>query len=185
MATPKRVPIVRCGSLSSHEFFRRFVARRRPVVLMGMLPELERLPDGWWASARARELDVQVEKRDGPADAFGHGRRVRMCFGHLLDSLEAGDTSHYLTTQESSDDRLLTAPLTAAEGLPLRPRLLRTLFPQSINLWLGRAAAPTSSGVRSARANASSLAGSLAAACISPNKVAHTLWCWLAGRSPD
>ena len=97
---------------------------------------------------RTHAQEVQAEVRDGPRDVFGKGRRTTMRYGDLLRRLEAGETTHYLTTQEASGDRLLSPPLTAlASDLPLRPSLLRSLVPQSINLWLGRTDSLTSSGL--------------------------------------
>ena len=98
-----------------------------------------------WASQAARDLEVQVEVRDGPRDAFGRGRKVSTTFGALLDG---GSSNLYLTTQEVPDGQLLAAPLTAiADQLPLRPPLLGNLVPQTINLWLGRSSTPASSGL--------------------------------------
>ena len=132
---------------SSRRFFTRYVARRQPVILDGRLPELSSLPDGWWATdPAARALEVQVEVRDGPRDTFGRGRRVRMRYDKLLRRI--GDGMHYLTTQEAAGEQLFAPPLTAFAGrLPLRPKLLDTLVPQSINMWLGRTETLTSSGL--------------------------------------
>ena len=98
-----------------------------------------------WSSQAARDLSVQVEVRDGPADSFGKGRKVQTTFGALLDG---ASPNLYLTTQEIPEGELLGAPLSAITGeLPLRPELLGCLVPQSINLWLGRSATPSSSGL--------------------------------------
>ena len=134
---------------SPKAFFKKYVAQRRPVILRGLLPELASLPEEWWAAPSARSLRVDVEKRRDVHDTFGKGHRVSMRFGDLLKLLKSGDTTHYLTTQEGSgEEELLTAPLTAvASQLPLRPDLLRTLVPQTINLWLGRTDRLTSSGL--------------------------------------
>ena len=103
------------------------------------------MADALWTSQIARDLEIQVEVRDGPADSFGKGRRVPTTFGALLDG---GSPNLYLTTQEVPEGQLLAAPLTAiATQLPLRPALLGNLVPQSINLWLGRSQAPASSGL--------------------------------------
>ena len=130
------------------DFFRNFVARRRPVVIKGLIPELAGRPAEWWASPAARGLEVQVEVRDGPRESFGQGRRQKMNFGDLVSQLDAGCTSLYLTTQENAAGDLVAPPLTALDDvLPARPRLLDTLVPHNINLWLGRSAELTSSGL--------------------------------------
>jgi len=126
-------------------FFELFVAKRRPCIIRGTLVELAGLKGQWWASPRARSLDVEVEKRNGPSDSFGKGCKVAMTFGEFLDS---NSSNHYLTTQEIPDGQLLAPPLTAlVDQLPLRPLLLRSLIPQSINMWMGRSDAPASSGL--------------------------------------
>ena len=156
---------------SPQRFFERFVARRRPCVFRETLEEISGLAETLWASQAARDLEVQVEVRDGPRDAFGRGRKVSTTFGALLDG---GSSNLYLTTQEVPDGQLLAAPLTAiADQLPLRPPLLGNLVPQvcapprstalpsackcspwrpdlvpqTINLWLGRSSTPASSGL--------------------------------------
>ena len=130
---------------SPQRFFERFVARRRPCVFRETLDEISGLAETLWASQAARDLEVQVEVRDGPRDAFGRGRKVSTTFGALLDG---GSSNLYLTTQEVPDGQLLAAPLTAiADQLPLRPPLLGNLVPQTINLWLGRSSTPASSGL--------------------------------------
>lgn len=126
-------------------FFDRFIRRRRPVVIRCPLPEFALLPEGWWTGPPARSLAVQVEVRDGASDTFGKGRKVAMTFGELLD---AQSPDHYLTTQPLPDGHLVAPPLTAfADQMPLRPALMGSLVPQSINLWLGRSIAPASSGL--------------------------------------
>ena len=144
-----KVPRISAEKCSSRRFFKKFVAQRRPVVLTGLLPELARLEPEWWAPEAARDLIVQAEVRDGPKDRFGRGQRKPIKFGKLLQLLKAGSTSHYMTTQEIPDGHLVAPPLTAlAPGiLPLRPKLLRTLCPQSINMWLGRSDSLVSSGL--------------------------------------
>ena len=110
----RRPTVARCHcSISSTRFFAKFVATRKPAILDGHLPEMAALPARWWAAERTHSHKVQVEVRDGARDVFGKGRRTTMRYGDLLHRLEDGDTSHYLTTQETSGDRLLSPPLTA------------------------------------------------------------------------
>ena len=136
------------ANVSRKAFFKKFVACRQPVVLSGLLPELAGFDGVHWPDAAQRQM-VEVEVRDSPKDRFGRGRRETMRFGELLEKLNAGDTSRYLTTQEIPDGQLVAPPLSALGDsvLPLRPKLLQTLCPQSINLWLGRSSAPASSGL--------------------------------------
>lgn len=145
----RKCAVARCRStIAPRRFFQRYVSQRKPVILCGHIPELASLPNCWWASQHLHGDEIQAEVRDGPRDVFGKGRRTTMRYGELLQRIAGGDTTHYLTTQESSGDRLLSPPLTAlASRLPLRPRLLGALVPQSINLWLGRTDDLTSSGL--------------------------------------
>lgn len=43
---------------------------------------------------------VLVEQKSGYHGAFGKGHKVHMTFGELVQQLERGDDSLYLTTQE-------------------------------------------------------------------------------------
>ena len=43
---------------------------------------------------------VLVEQKSGDHEAFGKGRKVHMTFGELVQQLEQGNDSLYLTTQE-------------------------------------------------------------------------------------
>ena len=141
------IPRIPLDELEPRAFFERFVAARRPVIICGLLPELGRLGDDELERA-AGDCDVDVEVRDGERDAFGKGRKQRMRFGELLEHLRRGSTRYYLTTQPLPDEALVAPPLSRlGAGLPLRPALLPTLEPQTINLWLGRAKAGASSGL--------------------------------------
>ena len=43
---------------------------------------------------------VLVEQKSGDHEAFGKGHKVHMTFGELVQQLEQGNDSLYLTTQE-------------------------------------------------------------------------------------
>ena len=43
---------------------------------------------------------VLVEQKAGDREAFGRGRKVHMTFGELVQQLQQGNDSLYLTTQE-------------------------------------------------------------------------------------
>ena len=129
---------------------------RSPVIVRGGLQAetMAVLDDDAALERAAGDCQLQVEVRsDG--EAFGRGNKQRMSFAALLREVAGGSTSFYLTTQELPEirgggEQLVAPPLTRLAGcFPLRPPLLPTLVPQSINLWLGRAdaAAGASSGL--------------------------------------
>lgn len=145
------------------EFFERFVKRRKPVVIAAH-PEEE----GWRASASrwtsaylsrsAGHLETRVEVRKAGSNRFGYGSAgyERMPFARFLsEHLDKGDESRYLTTEAATCDghgRLavvsppLTAPALLAD-IPLRPKVVGTLVPAALNLWLGRSRVDVSSGL--------------------------------------
>ena len=140
-----RIANLPSASVDPRYFYDHFVRRRRPCVINEMPVDMAAIMNSLWTSRTARELNVQVEVRDGPTDAFGKGRHLETTFGTVLDDQS---TNMYLTTQEVPEGQLVAAPLTAiADTLPIRPELLGKLVPQSINLWLGRSTAPASSGL--------------------------------------
>jgi len=149
-----RVP----ANIPPREFFDRFVGRRRPCVVTGLLTDPEfRAYDLWtdtYLSAAGGEDSVRVEVREDSAAAFGRGRKVRMPFGEFLRRAGSGDDSVYLSAQplpENTDgpSELYAPPLRGrlAADVPLRPRLLGRLVPQQLNVWMGSAKRPSSSGL--------------------------------------
>ena len=50
---------------------------------------------------------VTVEQRSGSKDSFGKGRKVNMAFGQLVQQLQDGNDSLYMTTQEVRPQRHL------------------------------------------------------------------------------
>eukprot|EP00316_Scyphosphaera_apsteinii_P016278 CAMPEP_0119317842 /NCGR_PEP_ID=MMETSP1333-20130426/44514_1 /TAXON_ID=418940 /ORGANISM="Scyphosphaera apsteinii, Strain RCC1455" /LENGTH=403 /DNA_ID=CAMNT_0007323901 /DNA_START=189 /DNA_END=1400 /DNA_ORIENTATION=- len=141
---------------SAKHFFDSYVATRTPVLIRGMLPELEPLIDRWLAGELQRvagNSHVQVEVRKSPTEPFGQGNRIIMRFGSLLDEIANGNTRYYMTTQDlpqltGGGEALLAPPLSLMrDELPLRPSLLPTLYPQSANLWIGRTEDGVSSGL--------------------------------------
>ena len=120
------------------------------------------------SNERIARVRVRVEKRSrtDSSNQFGHGEYTHMSMRTLVSALEAdGNTSLYLTTQDDEFDvdgrpQLLTRPLNtfynvarekggSGAAFPLRPSILRSLVPASINLWLGSSPSerPTSSGL--------------------------------------
>ena len=149
-----RVPELR-GPVDAQQFFERFVATRTPVIVRGgVQPEtMAVLADDAALEAAAGDCQLQVEVRSG-TESFGRGNRQRMRFDALLRKVASGATQYYLTTQELPElrggEQLVGPPLSRLGGcFPLRPPLLPSLVPQSVNLWLGRAAggAGASSGL--------------------------------------
>lgn len=89
---------------------------------------------------------VEVEQRGGGAgEGFGKGHKAALSFGEALRRMAAGDSSLYLTTQavELAPDghpHLYASPVAElASDVPLLPRLMAPLVPQSVNLWAGAA----------------------------------------------
>jgi Cupin-like domain len=98
------------------------------------------------------DANVDVEVRGDDHEAFGQGRKQRMTVAAFLDRLQRGGERLYLSTQNAATDRdghpaLLTPPLARVPGLPLKPAIMGALVPQAINLWIGRSARGTSSGL--------------------------------------
>ncbi len=156
MAAPD-APVARVdvAAVTPEEFARDFVAARRPCVLHGHLPDAS---FGEWTTEWLRSLAgdqaVEVEHRE-PGGRFGQGRLRKMAFGAFLDSIEAGDTSLYMTTQDlkataAGKPALMAPPVTQlalAHAFPLRPALLPALVPAVYNLWIGNSRDGTSSGL--------------------------------------
>ena len=139
------VPVL-SSAIEPREFYDRYVATRTPVIVRGGLlrETMATLANDAVLHQVAGECVLNVETREG-SESFGRGKKQSMSFSSLLREVSAGSTRHYLTTQElpelaSGGEQLVAPPLTELAGcFPLRPPLLPTLVPQSINLWLGRA----------------------------------------------
>lgn len=137
-------------------FYASFVSQRKPVVIDG-LPEDETFAISAWAPApmlkRCAEAKVYIEQRSA-AGSFGTGRKELMSFRSFAAEL-ARREDLYLTTQPVEEDaetglpaQLYASPITEMRSrLPLRPALAGNLALSSVNLWLGRSAAGTSSNL--------------------------------------
>ena len=153
-----RIPTISLDGLSPQQFFDEYVAARRPVVLKGPLPDVQ-VPIQKWKSydylrQKAGDEKIKVEQRASVNDSYGQGNEVSMTLADFLDLLAKGnDDKHYLTTQDvqaNEDGRPdLMAPLMKRlnQDFPLRPKLMETLVPQNINLWMGGNSAGTTSGL--------------------------------------
>jgi hypothetical protein len=120
----------------------------------GAVAAAGKAPSSGAGRKRARAEDAP--RADGAPTRFGTGVREPMRFDAFVDALRRGGSSSlYLNTQplpEGADGlptAVLGAPLAALPraSLPLRPPLLPTLAPSSINLWLGAAREGSSSGL--------------------------------------
>eukprot|EP00300_Choanocystis_sp_HF-7_P007532 c15342_g1_i2.p1 GENE.c15342_g1_i2~~c15342_g1_i2.p1 ORF type:complete len:509 (+),score=114.13 c15342_g1_i2:51-1577(+) len=147
---------VNVADLNPETMFERYVAKRKPVVLVGHLPEDELQAFKWSRSylrKHAGDAQLKVEHRDSSDGMFGQGKEVPMTYSEFLDHIEAGEDKWYLTTQDlPQDDRgqpsIMAAPLThVADDLVVRPSLLSSLVPYSINVWHGVSASHASSGL--------------------------------------
>jgi hypothetical protein len=160
----ERLDAEQAAALTPEQFFRRYVAARRPVVLGAQLPAdraagawrgLDRWTDAYLAASAAAGQTVQVETReDGERGRFGLGREVSMPFGELLEQLGAGATHLYLTTQDQGEDgdegraRVMSAPVAQLRAdFPLRPALAGRLLPANVNMWMGNNRSGSSSGL--------------------------------------
>lgn len=165
-----KIDRVDASSLMPQDFYKRFVATRTPVVLINIsldqFPVVsgQRLSPALLRKVAGDDVSIKVESR-GTSGNFGSGqKRNQMTVAQLLDQLEGGNEDLYLTTQYTDPEeeegtetssRLPTAvtdwcqpPLTALLGnFPRRPRLLDTLVPQQVNLWMGRSKDGSSSGL--------------------------------------
>lgn len=143
-------------SFTSEVFFREYVATRRPVVLRGYLDDAKKPFEKWnneYLRRTAGNEKVMVEHRKSAQDSFGRGNEVSMTFSEFLDVIETGDSNHYLTTQDvlADDDGRpdLMAPFMKClqADFPLRPKIVGSLVPQNINLWMGNSRDGASSGL--------------------------------------
>lgn len=142
---------------SPEQFFREFVAPRKPVVLRGFLRDAEFSAPAKWSNAYLRAVAgderLAVERRADAQGKFGRGVEVQMAFGDLLARLEKGDELHYLTTQDveaEADGRpeVMARFIQRLQGdFPLRPALMGRLVPQNINVWMGNNRHGSSTGL--------------------------------------
>ena len=149
---------VNIADLSPQTFYRDYVSKRKPCLIIGGLPDDQwRVSQDWksfsYLNEKAGDVEISVEKRSGPKAKFGQGNEVKLRFGEFLDLLEAGSDEYYLTTQDvltTADGRPhVMSPFMEklADDFPLRPKLTGNLIPQNINVWMGRSKDGSSSGL--------------------------------------
>eukprot|EP00892_Ulva_mutabilis_P010350 jgi/Ulvmu1/7688/UM038_0120.1 len=146
-----------CNDASPAVVWSQYVCRRRPCVFKSIPRDLQILKDlvaRESLSNLSGEESVTVESRAADGRAFGNGRKVQRTVAEVLDDLHRGSEELYLSTQEAplqpdGFPALLTPPLRrlVQHGLPLKPAVTGNLVPQAINLWMGRSAEGTSSGL--------------------------------------
>ena len=160
---PHPVARVAMSTVTPRDFFDRYVARRRPVVLTGGLEGTcwETAWKGWTddalATCAARDDTVRVETRSSVTGAYGVGRYETMRFGDFVQRFRRGDETCYLTASPAAIDaqgrpqvgappasRLLG---NANGGPPFRPPLAGKLVPANVNVWMGASADGASSGL--------------------------------------
>ena len=140
---PSRLDI---NSTTPSDFFAEYISQRKPVVLTNIdrsgLPCWGGDEDGqWglrWLSSKCSEKSVNVEKRVDAKDKFGQGKEIPMTMGDLIRSLEQGDETLYLSTQDLGTDEegrpdICCEPiqtLLSNGDLPPRPLLFGKLVPQ-------------------------------------------------------
>ena len=133
IGAPHAVERVPFNSLSTRDFFARYVATRRPVILTGGLQNTPwaRAAGDWTdtflASAAGDEM-VRVEVRDADGDRYGVGKYARMRFADFLRKCSSGDERVYLSASPSEVDahgrpRVVSPRVASPRGhRPLSPR---------------------------------------------------------------
>jgi len=161
------------SSLTPERFFDQYVAKRRPVILVppgaaaaegGAASGAASFP-GWgvrpltpaYLRSAAGAAVVMVEDREDGHARFGRGMTKKLTFAEFIDEMERSDGEGrlYLTTQDLTEDAsgrlsLLASPckeLRELGDIPLVPPLLGNLVPMTVNMWWGRSAGGSSSGL--------------------------------------
>ena len=149
---------VKMSDLTPESFYRDYVAKRKPCVIIGCLTDPEWHVSQKWTSysylkEKAGGVEIAVEKRTDATDKFGQGNEVKLKFADFLDLLEGGSDSYYLTTQDVKTDGggrpHVMAPFMQclSDDFPIRPKLTGNLIPQNINVWMGLSKDGSSSGL--------------------------------------
>ena len=166
-------------NVSAEEFFSKYVSKRQPVILTGLLDDPAFQGRKWvrfrrnrvfvaqcfisgqtdlsYLSKKAGNVEVMVEPIHPTANQYGTDvERISMKFREFLAKLQSDDGPHpYLTTQYSDEDpdaETFFPPPTNAlkDEFPTVPRIMGNLFLQQVNLWVGKSKDGSSSGLVSA-----------------------------------
>ena len=159
IGAPHAVERVPFNSLSTRDFFARYVATRRPVILTGGLQNTPwaRAASDWtdsFLASAAGDETVRVEVRDADGDRYGVGKYARMRFADFLRKCSSGDERVYLSASPSEVDahgrpRVVSPPASRLLGdtVPFRPEITGNLVPANVNLWMGYSRVGASSGL--------------------------------------
>lgn len=140
------------------DFFEQYIKLRKPVMFINQLNDLNwNVSRNKWNNDYLREKCgdsiVKVEYRNSLADEFGKGQEKLLKFSSILDKIEEGDQSLYMTTQELEYDyegrpSILSPPISLIKNdFPLIPNLFANLIVSNINLWVGNSNAYSTSGL--------------------------------------
>ena len=164
-------------SLSSAEFYERYIKQRKPCVLYDaqsalITPQMRKWLSIPYLVEKAGDKEVQVERSSTHSNhtphaqvekqtqieqkqtRFGLGLKQKMKFKDFLSAIQKGDQNLYLSTQTSesnlmNDSYLISEPLQSIFGdFPTRPRLFDSLVPNQYNAWIGHSM-KSSSGLHS------------------------------------
>ncbi|KAL3133670.1 hypothetical protein ABBQ32_008175 [Trebouxia sp. C0010 RCD-2024] len=154
---PNAVKRLQAIAAGAERLWQEAVAARTPIVIEGELKDKEWLASCKWSNdylrSTAGTCKILVEQKFGDNGAFGKGRKVHMTFGELVQQLQQGNDSLYLTTQETGVDaaglpNIMAPPVSRLrQDFPVRPECMGCLIPQQINLWMGAARNGASSGL--------------------------------------
>ncbi|KAH9852873.1 Clavaminate synthase-like protein [Lenzites betulinus] len=156
---PKTLQLERIlPSLPAEEFFLKYVSKRKPVIVSGLLDDATFLGRKWtdldYLTAQAGDAEVMVEPIHPTSHQYGTDiERISMSFREFLAALRSGEGPYpYLTTQYSDDEpdaETVFPPPTNAlkKEFPVVPRIMGNLFLQQVNLWLGKSNEGSSSGL--------------------------------------
>eukprot|EP00775_Hariotina_reticulata_P000764 gene764-1071_t len=99
------------------------------------------------------DVTVEVEHRGDISEGYGQGKKMPMPVRQLIQAMQQGDSSLYMSTQEVGVGRdghpLLYGPpvLQLTDVVPQQQPLMGHLVPQSINMWMGCAPQGSSTGL--------------------------------------
>jgi len=138
-------------TISSSDFFERFIKTRKPAKLTNFEPFVKFWTNDELKTAAGSDI-IKCEVRNG-SEGFGLGNECSMYFSEFIQRIEKGDQSLYLTTQDleytlEGIPSLFSAPISSLiDDIPMIPGLMGNLIPQNINLWLGSSTISSSSGL--------------------------------------
>jgi hypothetical protein len=149
---------VQLSDMTPEKFYRDYVSKRKPCVLVGQLEDSNLNVTKKWTSStylkkKAGDVEVSVEKRTASTEKFGSGNEMKISFGQFLDAIDGGGDSYYLTTQDVKTDRGGRPSLMSdfmkrlSDDFPTNPKLTGNLIPQNINVWMGCSKDGSSSGL--------------------------------------